>query len=156
MLVDDHPLGDVLCYAWNHYRPARPEAQLCLEQSPPFRINFITHNADRSVLSESGWHGRWNVDVCTTSNSRHNQKKGDRIMTLFGFRYLGIAAPWTHNNFQLYLNEGETEWRCISCDCMNGSHPVTMKIICGIVHFSNPVAPGPVTLDGFDVVQELI
>ena len=101
MLVDDRPLGPVLCYAWNHYRPARPEAQLCLEQKPPFRINFIAYNADRSVLSESGWHGCWFLDVCTTT--RRNQRKGDRIITLQGFRYRGMEAPWTHNNFNLYL-----------------------------------------------------
>ena len=152
MLTDDRPLGPVLCYDWKHHKPARPEAQLCLEQTAPFRINFIAYNADRSTLSESGWHGCWFLDVCKMTSPRRNQRGGDRIITLQGFRYMGMAAPWTHNNFKLYLKEGETKWRCISCDCRRSSHPVTMKVICGMVQFSNCNAPGPVTLDGFDVV----
>lgn len=86
MLVDDHPLCDVLCYASNHYRPPRLEAQLCLELPRPHRINFITYSADRSVQSESGWHGRRSQDVCTRTIARQTQKGGDRIITLSGFR----------------------------------------------------------------------
>ena len=97
------PLGPVDCYEWLH--EGRAPAELFLERTLPRRIFFRNSDGNGNVRSESGWHGLWCQDVCTTSMRFRNrgggssiQTAGDMSITLDGFRYSGMDAEWTHDN----------------------------------------------------------
>ena len=65
------PLGEVLELKWRH--KGREDAAILLEQAFPHRLNFISYNADGSIESESGWHGRWFRDTSTATATRRGR-----------------------------------------------------------------------------------
>ena len=151
------PLGEAICYTWEHIRPRRPEAVLCLEQTAPFNINFIQLTSDGNVYSESGWHGSWTRDVCTRTRKigRHGpwQHARDEIITLQGLRYKGLDADWTHYDFTLARKKAdETDYYvCTGCGHCRKVHSVRMKLREGLSEYTASRTPHPPTMREFDM-----
>ena len=151
------PLGPVLCYIWEHFRPERPEAILCLEQTAPFQMNFIQLTSGGNLYTESGWHGSWTRDVCTRTRKigRHGpwQHAGDEIITLQELRYKGLDVDWTHYDFTLVRKKAdETDYyTCTGCGHCKKAHCVRIKLREGKTFYTSSRTPHPPTMAGFDM-----
>ena len=145
----------VQAYVWQH--AGREHAELLLEEDFPCRIYFTLFDEDGSVLYESGWHGYHSTKKYTVARAQTKSKfrprnhipfeLGDTILTLDGFRYIGMESDWTHNNLQLMRRVDSDEFRFISCDC-GTRHPVTMHLLVGPVRIPRDHRPGPPTVLG--------
>ena len=149
------PLGPWDCYEWLH--EGRAPAELFLERTLPRRIFFRYHDGHGVMQSESGWHGIWSQDVCTTSmrcRNRHGrssiQTAGDMSITLDGFRYSGMDAVWTHNNMTFYKKVDDDTWCMTSCGC-GTKHRIVFRLrdSAAVGRVDPDVTPGPSVIDGF-------
>ena len=72
----------------------------------------------------------------------YEQERGDEIITLDNFRYLGERADWFHNGLRMHKKQGQLWWYCIGCDRC-GEHKVRMSIFTGTLVFSDDGLSGP-------------
>ena len=103
------------------------------------------------------WPGVWFEDVCQVTRRvkrwcRKGQTKGDKRLTLNGFRYLGLDGKWWHN-VTLFKAVDTDEYQVEECSC-GTQHRATMKVIDEqTVELTTDVLPSMTTVGGFTVAR---